>query len=127
MGQHSRQSGPYADLNEAASVLEDAISAFKKKNLPIRDSLAKVALEKFTQIAASTEERINPVIQDLLNYNMLVCHALLGNFDKAEEGLTKHMATKIQRYETFSGNSISYFISVNKIRNKLQTGETVHL
>jgi hypothetical protein len=122
-----KKSGPYADLNEAAKVLEDAISAFKKKNLPVRDSLAKIALEKFTQMAASKEERISPVVQDMLNYNILVCHAVLGNFDKAEEGLTRHMATKIQRYETFSGNSINYFISVNKIRNKLQTGEIIHL
>ncbi len=122
-----KKSADYADLNAAADMMEDGIKAFKKNDMAGRDSLINKALEKFTQLYASAEARINPLAKDVLNYDILVCYAVLGNIAKADEYLAKHMTSEVQAAENITGTYISYFIQKLKIRNKLKADEKIHL
>lgn len=122
-----KKSAAYADINETAALLEDGIKAFKKNNLPARDSLVNLALGKLSVLTASTEERLDATAREVILYNTLVGHALLGEISKAEEELTRYVSGGMQRQESFSGNSISRFISVLLMRNKLQSNGELHL
>jgi hypothetical protein len=122
-----KKAGAYADLNAAAEVLDNAIGALKKKNMPAKDSLARVALQQFQQLSALNDPRINAVVKSMLNYNMLVCYALLGEMDKASELLTAHRASDIQKVESFSAGCINRYLDVHAVREKFRSGEVVHL
>ena len=122
-----KKSAAYADINEASALLDAGISAYKKKNLVVRDSLVRLALGKLTSIAALTEDRLNPTAREVILYNTLVCHALLGETSKAQEELAKYVSGGVQRQESFSGNSISRFIGVSLFRSKIAQDSEIHL
>lgn len=117
----------YTDVINSTATLEQAIVAFKKNNLVLRDSLAKKAQREFAGYAAATDERMTPVAKEVVNYNLMVSHALAGDVDKALEMLKTHRQTKMQERETFSGNSIGMFLEVMKLRQRLQAESKILL
>lgn len=122
-----RKTADYGDINEAADIMEDGIKAYKKNDTTARDTLLNKALQKFLDISTSAQPRINPLAKDVLNYNILVCYAVLGNMAKTEEYLARHMTSEVQQAEHITGEYINYFIAKLKIRNRLKTDDKIHL
>lgn len=121
-----KKAGDYPDLKEASELLEDGIKAYKKSDLHTRDSLLNTALQKYEQINGSSDPRINPLAREVIQYNMLVCYAVLENIAKAEEYLAKHLSSKIQTGERNTGNYITWFITWLKARYKLKNDAVIH-
>jgi hypothetical protein len=122
-----KKSSEYADMNQAADILEEGIKAYKKNDLHTRDSLIQTALQKLDLLNNSAEQRINPIAREVINYNMLVCYAVLENVSKADEFFSKHMSSKVQAAERNTGSYISVFINWLKTREKFKSNDIIHL
>ncbi|MCX6320106.1 MAG: hypothetical protein NTW29_22695 [Bacteroidetes bacterium] len=120
-----KKAGAYKDLNDAADVLMDGIAAHKKNDVPLRDSLVKSALESFKRIDALTEERLNATAKEALKYNILVCHALLGDIATASEELKVYAAGSIHRLESYPGRSIANYIGIVNFRESMLKKEKI--
>jgi hypothetical protein len=114
-----KTSADYSDVNASAATLEQAINAYKKKNFGLRDSLAAKAKREFEILAVSTEARMVPVAKEIVNYNLMVCYALLGDVAKVEDMLKTHRQTVLQRGEPTSGISMGFYLEVLHLRNRL--------
>lgn len=117
----------YSDVNASAATLEQAITAYKKKNFVLRDSLAAKAKREFETLALSTEARMVPAAKEVINYNLMICYALLGDAKKVEEMLTAHRQTTLQRGIPFSGISTGFYLEVLQLRNRLSTEQQLTL
>lgn len=117
----------YSDFNAATDILQSAISAFKKKDMVLKDSLAATALKSFSQLLNSSDPKITTVAKEVLVYNCSVGYALLGNIEKADEYLKMHMQSALQKEERFSGTSIETYLNILKLRKSLAENGKISL
>jgi hypothetical protein len=122
-----KASADYSDIIGSASTLEQAITAFKKKNMVLSDSLIRKAKREFETYTTLTDQRMVPVAKEVVNYNLMICYALLGETQKAAEMLKAHYQTNLQKAERFSGNSFGVFLDVLQLRNRLQNEQQILL
>lgn len=120
-----KKAGTYKDLNETADLLMDGIAALKKGDYTLRDSLIKLALEGFKKLDALTEERMNAVAKEAVKYNILVCHALLGDVATASEELKTYSAGAIHRLESYPGRSIANYIGIVNFRELMKKNDKI--
>lgn len=122
-----KKTAEYPELVEAVDIMEDGIKAYKKRDLPARDSLINKALNKFLQLSSSSDARYNKLAKEVFNYNILVCYSVLENAAKTDEYYAMHLTSEVQKAEHTTGNYILGLIQKTKERNNLKKEEKIHL